>query len=156
MIITPTKFAANNDEDMVNIQVGDLRPRIAYQSAFKIAHALRMACKSAARYDREPGTFVNDVDVEDLEDCPKPSRQFHRSKQVPNVTNWRVSYKDAEVELMFDDRGQIFGYEDGIRLHQMIRRAGRRAKAWAGDTSKNRAMLANMTDAEDDYRLGLT
>lgn len=155
MIITPTKFAANNHEDMVNIQIGDLRPRIAYQSAFEIAHALRMACKSAARHDRQQATFVNDVDVEDLEDCPRPNRQFRRSNQVPNVKNWRVCYQKAEVAILFDGRGEIFGYEDGIRLHQMIRRAGRRAKAWAGESQKNITMLANLTDAEDDYRLGL-
>ncbi len=155
MILSPTKFHANNDEDMVVITIGDMQPRAAYQTAFEIAHHLRMACKSAARHDRTPANFWPDVDMEDLEDCPRPHRGFRRSKQMQSFTNCSTRFKGAEVCLLFDGVGQIFGYEDGIKLHQMIRRAARRAKAWAGETGKSGRMLANMNDAEDDYRLGL-
>lgn len=148
-------LGANDREDMVVITLGSLRPRIAYQTAFEIAHRLRLACKGAARHDRVRGNFVNDVDVGDLEDCPRTSKQFRRSKQVPNVRNWQTSYKGAEVAVIFDGRGAIMGYEDGVKLHQMIRRAGRRAKAWAGDSSRSRSALAMLTDAEDDDKLGL-
>lgn len=140
---------------MVVIKLGDLRPRIAYQSALQLAHSLRMACKGAARHDRAPATFWSDVDIEDLNDCPRPHRGFRRSKLAPNVNDWSVCYEGAEVALVFDGRAEILGYEDGIKLHQMIRRAGRRAKAWAGDTSKGRTMLANLTDAAMDHELGL-
>ncbi len=140
---------------MVVITFGGLRPIIAYQTAFEIAHSLRMSCKAAARYDRVPASFWAEVEIGDLDDCPSPHRGFRRSKQAPNVSNWSVQYKDAMVALLFDGRGQMFDYEEGIRLHQMIRRAGRRAKAWSGDTSKGRTMLSMITDAEEDYRLGL-
>jgi len=154
-LIRPTKLGANDNQDMVVITLGELSPRIAYQSAFEIAHALRMACKSAARHDRVRSDFWPDVEMEDLKDCPRPNRYFRRSDQAPNVKTWSIRFKGAEVALLFDERGVIVGYEDGIKLHQMIRRAGRRAKAWAGESRKGRAMLSNLTDAEDDYRLGL-
>jgi hypothetical protein len=151
-----TQLGANDDEDMVVITLGDLRPRVAYQTALEFAHYLRMACKGAARHDRAPATFWPDVDMEDLNDCPRPHRGFRRSTQAPNVTSCKAAYQGAEVAVLFDGRGVIVGYEDGIKLHQMIRRAGRRAKAWAGDDRKGRTMLANMTDAEEDYKLGLS
>ena len=66
-----------------------------------------------------------------------------------------MRHKGAEVCLLFGDQAEIFGYEDGIKFHQKIRRAGRRAKAWAGDASSQRTMLANLTDCEENYRLGL-
>ncbi len=155
MVYRPSKHGANDDEDMVIIAIGDLRPRVAYQTAFEIAHSLRLSCKAAARYDRVPANFWLDVGIEDLEDCPRPHRGFRRSKQVPNVDYWQVSHLHAEVQLIFDNRGEIMGYEDGIKLHQRIRRAGRRAKAWAGESGKGRRMLSMMTDAEENYKLGL-
>lgn len=155
MLYQRGRFAANDDEDMVNIVVGDLGGRIAYQDSFRLSQALRLACIGAARYDRAAGTFWREVDMEDLDDCPPPHRTFRRSKQVATVDDWQTSHKDAEVRLVFDGRGSIFGYEDGIKLHQMIRRAGRRAKAWAGDGSSNRVLLAGLTDGEENYRLGL-
>jgi hypothetical protein len=156
-VLRPVKFGANDVEDMVVITLGDLRPRIPYQMAFDIAHRLRLAAKAAARYDRANGRFWLDVDIEDrdLEDCPRTHRGFRRSKQVHNVDAFEVSYNRQEVRLTFDRRGEIFGYEEAIRLHQMIRRAGRRAKAWAGEGGRGMTMLSNLTDAEEDYRLNL-
>lgn len=151
----PTKHGANDHEDMVIITLGSLRPRVAYQTSFEIAHALRVACKAAARYDRTPASFWTDVDIEDLEDCPRAHRGFRRSKQTPNTTDWSCRYNNSEVCLLFDGRGEIFGYEEGIRFHQMIRRAGRRAKAWSGQAGKSTTMLANLTGGEENYKLGL-
>ena len=150
-----SKHGANDHEDMVTITLGSLRPRVAYQTAFEIAHSLRLACKAAARYDRVPANFWLDVNIEDLDDCPRPHRGFRRSKLAPNVTHWQVSHLHTEVQLIFDGRGEILGYEDGIKLHQRIRRAGRRAKAWAGESTKGHRMLSMITDAEEDYKFGL-
>ncbi len=148
-------LTANDSEDMVHIIVGDLKPVVAYQTSFEIAHALRLACKGAARHDRAPASFWLAMDIADLNDCPRPHRGFRRSNQTQNVTNWSVRYKGAEVALIFDEHVEVVGYEDGIKLHQRIRTAGRRAKAWAGDTGRQTALLANLTSAEDDYRIGL-
>lgn len=147
MLISSTKFFANDDKDMVIVNVGKIQARAWYQTAFEISQHLRMACKLAARYDHVPADFWSDVDMEDLKDCPDPHRKFRRSKQVQNFTSCSTRFQGAEVCILFDDVGEIFGYEDGIKLHQMIRRAARRAKAWAGDTTKGMKMLVNLTDA---------
>ena len=149
------QVGASDDQDMVEIILDDLRPRITYQSALEIEQNLRVACKHAARYDRAPAYFWRDVNMEDLNDCPKPHRGFRRSMLVPNVSSWEIKANPPLVALFFDGIGREMDYELGIKLHQMIRRAGRRAKAWGGDTSGNVRMLGNLTNAEDDYRLGL-
>jgi hypothetical protein len=154
-LLKRTQMGADDNQDLVVIRLGDLRPTVPYQTALKIAAALRMGCKQAARYDRAPATFWRDVDIEDLNDSPRPHKGFRRSTLVPNVKDYEVRVNPPLVGLFFDGVGKEVTYEDGIRLHQMIRRAGRRAKAWAGDISRDSRMLGNLTDAEDDHRLGL-
>ncbi len=155
-VLTPTLIGADDRLDMVVIKLGDFRPMMPWQSALEIAHYLRMHCKSAARHDRQASNFWPDVPGQgDLNDCPKTNRRHRRSKLGQNFNHWEVGHKGGEVGLGFDGRWKAMGYEDGIRLHNMIRRAGRRAKAWAGEGGRGRRMLSNLTDAEDDYRLGL-
>ncbi len=151
----PVSIRANDDEDMVNIVVGDLAGKVPYQSSFRLSQSLRLACISAARHDRAPATFWRDVDMEDLNDAPPTHRTFRRSKQVATVDRWQTAFQGAEVRLLFDGKAVAMGYEEGIKLHQKIRRAGRRAKAWAGDSSSHRMLLAALTDGEENYRLGL-
>jgi hypothetical protein len=154
-MLLPTKHGANDVEDFVVITLGDMKPKGPYQTALAIAHHLRLACKHAARFDNVPGSFWTDVDMEDLNDCPRPHRGFRRSSQVSNFKTWDIEVNGQLVSLSFDGRGREMDYEEGIKLHQRIRRAGRRAKAWAGDTVKGTTMLANITDAAEDDRLGL-
>ena len=154
-LLKRTQMGADDNQDLVVIRLGDLRPTVPYQSAFLIAAGLRMGCKQAARHDRAPATFWRDMDLDDLYDSPKPHRGFRRSKLVPNIDSYEVKVNPPLVGLFFDGVGKEMGYEDGIRLHQAIRRAGRRAKAWAGDTSLDRRMMGNLSDAEEDYRIGL-
>ena len=154
MTLLPTTLGADDELDMVVIRLGDLRPRIPYQAALELAQSLRVGCKAAARYDRQSADFVNDM-AEDINDTPRPHRGFRRSRLVPNVNTWAIEPRPPLVAVLFDGAGMEMGYEEGVRLHFCIRRAARRAKAWAGDTGKGMRMLANLTDAEGDYRLGL-
>lgn len=154
-MLLPTRMGANDNQDMVVIRLGDMHPRIPYQVALELSQHLRVACKHACRFDHADGSFWTDVDIEDLEDCPKPHKGFRRSLQAPNVKAWKIEVNAQLVNLTFDGVGREMDYETGIKLHQMIRRAARRAKAWAGDAGKGTRMLANLTDAGEDYRLGL-
>lgn len=140
---------------MVIIRLDDLRPMVPYQKGLEVSQGLRLACKQAARFDHAPATFWRDVDMEDLSDCPKPHRGFRRSLLVSNVKSYEVRVNPPLVALLFDGIGREMSYEDGVKLHQMIRRACRRAKAWAGDTSRNRRMLGMLTSGEEDDRLNV-
>ncbi len=141
---------------MVELELGAIKVLIPYQAAFEMSQSLRLGAKQAARLDRVPATFWRDVDTEDLTDVPRTHRGgYRRSHLVPNFHKWEVQVHGALVGLYFDGSGMEFDYELAVKLHQMIRRAARRAKAWAGDHSKGRRMLGMLTTAEDDDKLGL-
>ena len=155
-LLKPTQMGANDDQDMVVIRLGELKPRIPYQNALELMQSLRLGCMEAARYDRAPAKFWRELEDEDPRiDIPKVHRGFRRSMLAPNVSLWKVEVTPPLVRLLFDGRGKEFGYEDGIKLHILIRKAALRAKAWAGDTNTYSRMLGMLTNAEDDYRLNL-
>lgn len=149
------QLGADDHQDMVIIRLNHSRPMVRYPIGLEIAARLRMACKMAARYDRAPATFWRDCDVVDLGNCPKPHRGIRESGLVPTALDWDALTKGPLVALRFDDLVTQMPYEEGIHLHREIQRASRRAKAWAGDASRAGRMLGNLTNAEDDYRLGL-
>ena len=155
-LLKPTDLGADDKEDMVVVRMGAMRPMIPYQTAFAIAQAVRVGCKEAARHDRASAKFWREMNMEDPRlDIPRPNREFRRSKLVSNVDSWEVVVSMPLVRLLFNGEGKEFDYESGIKLSIAIRRAGHRAKAWAGDHSRTRRMLGSLHPAEEDYRLGL-
>ena len=157
VILEKLQFGADDNQDMVDMRLGTLRPRMPYQNAFDLVLRLQLGCKMAARADRQAATFVQDMEgeLESLEDCPPAHRGFRRSILGGNVRVYEVRARGTLVCIQFDDEIIEMEYEDGIRFHRMLHRAARRAKAWAGDTGRSRRMLGNLTDAEEDDRLGL-
>ena len=154
-MLQKTQFGANDNLDMVVLTIMGRHPRIPYQTAFEISQSLRIASKYDARQDRANASFWRDVDIEDLNDCPKPNKIFRRSSLSSTVRNWSVDVQAGLVALTLDSLSVEFDYETAIKFHQIIRRAGRRAKAWAGDRANISRCLGNLTDAEEDYKLGL-
>lgn len=156
MLLERKVFTVNDELDFVNIKFGSINARIGYRLGFAIDQRMRLAAKYAARYDRAPATFWRDVDLVDLDDVPKPSRLPQQSRLVPSATSWAVEAEPPLVRLMFDNIGEEMDFETAVKLGHAIRRASRRAKAWAGDTSSYSRMLGMLTDAEEDSRLGLS
>jgi len=156
-LLKRTEYGANDDLDTVVIRLGDLRPRIPYQTALELSQSLRVGCKQAARFDRVNAKFWRDLISSDDPrlDTPKAHKGFRRSKLVPNVDTWEVKAQPCLVGVFFDGVGREMGYEDGVRFHLMIRKAGLRARAWAGDPSFSTRTLVMLTDAESDDKLGL-
>lgn len=155
MLLEKHLFKANDNLDFVDIAFGTLSARIGYRVGFSIDHHLRLAAKQAARLDRAPANFWRAVDLVDLDDAPKPSRVPRQSMLTPSASVWAVGVTPQLVWLSFDSAAMEMDYETAIKFGHAIRRASRRAKAWAGDRSKYSQMLGMLTDAEDDYRLGL-
>jgi hypothetical protein len=155
-LLTPTDLGADDKEDMVVVRMGDMRPMIPYQTSFAIAQAVRVGCKEAARFDRAPANFWREMAMDDPRlDTLRPNREFRRSKLNSNVDSWEVVVSLPLVRLLFNGEGKDFDYESGIKFSIAIRRAGHRAKAWAGDSSKTRRMLGALHSAEENYRLGV-
>lgn len=157
-ILRGLQFGADDNQDMVILRLGASRPVMPYQNALEFVHKIRMGCKHAARADRAAATFVRDMesDLESLADHPRAHKGFRRSNLVGNVRFYEVRIKGVLIALVLDNEATIMHYEDGIKFHRMLHRAAHRAKGWVGDTSKQILMLGNLTNAEEDYRLGLS
>lgn len=156
MFLKPTRMRADDKQDMVVIRMGDMKPMVPYQTAFEIAQAVRVGCKEAARFDRASAKFWREMAMEDPRlDTPRPHKGFRRSQLASNVKFWEVVVSMPLVRLLFNGDGKEFDYESGIKFSISIRKAGHRAKAWAGDSSETRRVLGSLTDAQEDYRLGL-
>lgn len=146
-ILQKLTFQANNDLDSVVIRVGEMSQRIGYNTGFEIDQNLRMAAKHAAQFHRAPASFWRDVDLVDLDDCPRPHRGYRQSRHLPTYQTWSVTCKPPLVGLVFDGQCVELDYETAVKAGHTIRRASRRAKAWAGDTSRSKRLLAHVTDA---------
>jgi len=157
MLLEKIIFTVNDEMDFIDITFGSVRARINYRAGFDLDQRLRIHAKDAARFDRAPAKFTNEVDVPELEKGLKPHRQYRQSRLLPSVTNWMIESNAAVglVRLTFDSMSEEMDYETAVKLARAVRRASRRAKAWAGDTSRYSRCLGNLTDAEEDYRLGV-
>ena len=141
-------FSANDVDDMVQIRLGAIRPLMPYGAALELAAHLRVACKEAMPFYAAPPRSWRDLDTEDLDDCPRPHRGFRRSTRVPNYRAWSCHARRAPlITVVFDGVETDLDLEFAIRIHVSIRRAGRRAKAWAGDRSKTLRITARLSDA---------
>ena len=147
MLLEKITYSANDEQDFVVIRIGDMKARIGYRIGFAIDQSLRMGAKQMAELHGAPASFWRDVEVTDLKDCPKPHRTPRQSQHLPSCKKWEVTCNPPLVGLLFDDVGKEFDIELAVKIGHEIRRASRRAKAWAGDMSSDMRLMAHLTDA---------
>lgn len=157
MLLEKKIFTVNDEMDFVNITFGTVKARISYKAGFDLDQYLRTHAKNAARLDRVSARFVHEVDVPELEKYLKPNRKFRQSRLLPSVRTWDVASNPQLrlVRMSFDSMSEEMDYETAVKLARAVRRASRRAKAWAGDVSRHSRCLGHLSDAEEDYRLGI-
>lgn len=161
MILEKITYGATAVEDMVHGHIAGLKFVAPYQTLFEMCQKLRMASKIAARADRAGPTFWREFNLTDLADVPALYREgFRRSMQRPTLKAYHFDIKGSLVVVGLFNRGGTpynveIHYEDAIKWHHQLRLEARRAKAWAGDSSKQRRLTGHITDAEEDYRLGI-
>lgn len=155
MILEKKAFKVDDNMDFIEVKFGNLSGRLGYRLGFQIDHYLRMAAKKAARHHRAPATFYYELDLPERGDNLRPNKLQRQSNLTPSFKEWSVSTDGALVTLWFDNNGIDMDYETAAKLGRAIRNASHRARAWAGDHTKYRACLGNLTDAEEDYKLGL-
>ena len=156
MILEKLHFTVNDELDFIHIKMGTLNTRLGYRIAFEISQSLYNIAAQVARFDRiSIRDFKEQFPQSGLEDCPRTHRGARQSMLTPTASNWRVVGDPPLVSLYFDDEGVEMDVLTAGTLSTAIRRAARRAKAWAGDSSSDQNCQGIATDAEEDYRLGV-
>lgn len=146
-ILRSLRFTVDERFDLVDLRVRDALFRFPYAAGFEIEQALRQTAKVVFRAIGQDPAVWRDETPDDLEDQPAPARFARRSELIPNVRAWRVYIAGNLVGLEFDGVGYEIEPALALKLSHGIRRASRRAKAWAGDTTKHIRMSATLEDA---------
>lgn len=126
---------------------------VPYAQVFKMALQMQLCCKRSKAIIHETESWVELTDADNIE-----VREYSTVKpysQVKGKFDWEFRTDSELIYLRLKDFITSFHFVDGLKLSHMIRMAGKKAKAWAGDLSPIRTSAGILTDAEENYKLGL-
>lgn len=156
-VLRKERIHITSEHDRVLINIGNLQVDMPYASSFKIAQGLRLASKDAMRYAKEdPHTWST---IAALNDMPEETTPYQVSKKnqvtIRKNYNWAVGYEGENIKIKFGNIIFKFHFVVALKMSEWIRIAGREAKSWAGDGSKSMIAFGILSDAEENYRLGV-
>ncbi len=144
--------------DMLVLRFGPHTVKVPYQTGFEILNSMRMAAKMAMRYEgcktKQWGELAELDKIEPGEFAFPRHHQFRRSNETSDVQEWSVQFVKELVVLRFDELTVKLHYADVLSMYRGMKAELRKAKAWAGDTSRTIRIGAHLTDAEENYKLG--
>ena len=155
-VLTMHACGAGAAKDMVGLQLGPHRFLMYYQTAFKIAAGILMSSKLAATHEGvHPSTWSDWISQRMV---PQEASAvlwplYRRSEARPNFEEWKVGFENNLVVFTFDNEEIRMHYEDAFKIYGQVRLAGKNAKRWAGDTSRQWTTRAVLRDAEDNDKI---
>ena len=155
-ILSKQRIHVTSEYDQVILMVGDLDVNMPYAISFRVAQGLRLAAKDAMRYAKEDVTnwaaFAN-------EDMPERTTPYVVSKErritVQKGFSWRAGWNGENVKIQFGNNELQFHFTTALQISTWLHNSGAEAKAWAGDTGKSMFASAILSNAEENYRLGI-
>jgi len=156
-LLTKQRIHVHNDKDMVLLKVGNLIVHIPYAEGFKIAQGIRLASKDAMRYIHEDSTQW--AKFAKLTDAPDKTISFEVNPEI-RVTeykdfNWKIGWEGEDVKMMFGNNLLKFHFTVALKISQWIRNAGQEAKAWSGQKGSYMNLRGILSNAEENYKLGI-
>jgi hypothetical protein len=142
--------------DLVRLKISTHKIDLYYQTAFAISRAMRMEAKGAMSYEKTAVKLWRELANYERQPSALPMNPFYRrSDGVSNLNEWAVKGKGPLVIVELNELTAKLHYADALIIQSWIRVAATEAKRWAGDRSKGLYAVAHLTDAENNYRLGL-
>ena len=141
------------DMDRVIFRINKTDLFVPYAQTFIMASHLQLFCKRSKALIHEKESWVvltdaSNVEIQDYDTVtPYP--------QVKGKFDWEFRIDSELIWLRLADFITSFHFSEGLKLSHLIRMAGRKAKQWAGDTSTMKTAAGMLTDAEENYRLGI-
>jgi len=146
-------FEVFTDMDRVVFRINKTDWFIPYAQVFKMALQLQLNCKRSKAIIHESESWVTLTDADNLE-----VREYNTVTPYPQVKgkfDWEFRTDSELIYLRLKDFITSFHFVAGLQLSHLIRIAAKQAKKWAGDTSSMRTAAGILTDAEENYKLGL-
>lgn len=126
---------------------------VPYAQVFKMALQLQLNCKRSKSIIHENESWVALTDADNLE--VRDYSTVTPYSQVKGKFDWEFRTDSELVYFRLKDFITSFHFVAGLKLSHLIRLAGKTAKSWAGDTSTMKTAAGILTDAEENYRLGI-
>ncbi len=143
------------DMDRVMLYVREVVIPLPYAAANIIASKLLSASSHALRTIHEDrankaAMLYVEIDIDD-----KPIISAARRGTMPGKFEWKIDIDSERVILFLGDNTIPLHFSSALKLSQHMKIMAKRAKGWAGDTSKQWICTGHLTDAEENYRLGI-
>jgi len=143
--------------DQVLLMIGRLTVNMPYATSFRIAQGIRLAAKDAMRYAKEDVTgwsgFAQD------EDIPERTTPYLVSTEervtVPKGFTYKIGWDGEDVVMLLGNNRVELHFTTALKINTWLRTAGAEAKAWAGDSGKSMVASGILSNAEENYRLGI-
>lgn len=146
-------FSVFTDMDRVVFRIDKTDFFVPYAQVFKMALQLQLISKRSKAIIHETESWVTLTDADNIE-----IRDYNTVKPYTKIKgkfDWEFRTDSELIYFRLKDFITSFHFVGGLQLAHMIRIAGKQAKAWAGDTSKMKTAAGILTDAEENYKLGL-
>lgn len=148
-----TNMAVFTDMDRVVFRIHRNDIFIPYATVFLIAQAVRIACKQIKGLIHENERWNelatdDNIEIQNYADV-RPGRQ------IRGKFGYKIQCDGERVILTLGDLTTGIHFVDALKISQWLRAGGKKAKLYAGDTSKHLNALGMLTDAEENYKLGI-
>jgi len=154
-ILEKQRFHITSEYDQVLLMIGNLVVSMPYAASFKVAQGLRLASTTAMRYAKEDVTGWEKFANENIPETLPYAVSEEKRMTVPKGFTWAAGWEGENVKARFGNNELQFHFTSALQISAHLRIAGAKAKAWAGDTGKSINAAGILTDAEENYRLGL-
>lgn len=147
-------LALFTDMDHVVLRIGNVDVFMTYASARNIGQGMRVGSRRAAAVSHEKESWTT-MQVDDNIEIRDYATTIAR-KQIKQKIEWRI-WRDSEaLHLLLNKELEVaLHFNDAIKLAASLMDAAKICKLWAGDSSSGFHALAMLTDAEENYKLGL-
>ena len=153
-LLTKQNVRVETNFDRVILTVQKLVFPMPYAASFKIAAGLKLASQQAMRMSKEPLANWRNFTIPDDELIVNALNIASNYFMVRQFI-WRIDVDGEMAYLHMADNRIGFHFETGFKIAQWLRVAGTQAKKWAGDSGTFMHMTGHLTDAENNYKLGL-
>lgn len=146
-------FSIFVDMDRVVFRINRKDFFVPYNQVFKMALQLQVVAKYSKTLTHEHETWIKLTNAEAID-----IQEYSSVKSYPQVKgryDWKFDIDSELVHFYLADYHTSFHFAAALQLSFLIRLAGRKAKAWAGDFNKVKTAAAMLTDAEENYKLGI-
>ena len=146
-ILQKIDIEVNTDLDRVVLSIGRTSYPMPYAEGFKIAANLSLAARHAMKVSGEPvSVFEYHPSAEEI----NPTRRTTMTSKF----NWSIDVDSEMVLLSLAEDTIKIHCSDAARIAGWLKHGAKKAKRWAGDSSRSMLAVGRLSDAEENYKRG--